>query len=457
MTSINLVLAALFTLVTVLATSLVSQPNRWKVLLGTCLFFYYILVGEKIIIVLGLSLLTYLFGRKIPSGKNLAWISVLLLLAPLLVIKSITDGHHFYNYQALQITPDSWTALLQIAGLSYFTFNSISYLVDIHRKYISPERNFFFLLLYLIYFPAIFSGPLHRAKYLFAEFRNIEVTDQSISKGLRLILWAVFKNVVIAQRLFILISQFRVSEMGGIYYLIIGLLFFFYLYCNFSSFIDFFQGVSQILNIRLKSNFRNRVYFSGSRQEFWRGWHITLNQWFRDYFFYVLSAYDKKRKYTDFLLLATFLLIALWHGFTTVMVVWGLLNGLWIVIEKKFDFENWKYRSARKAGGMLYHLSLASLLALIFISPEPGYLYDKVFVQAAQLPANFAAYLPSIFIIAGCLGIMDYHYAKAKDTTIDDYLGRKPQFLRWLVYGKLVMIILIFGKSAGIENYYIQF
>jgi alginate O-acetyltransferase complex protein AlgI len=313
-------------------------------------------------------------------------------------------------------------------------------------------------VLYLTYFPAIFSGPLHRAKYLFEAFKNIKVTDHSISKGLRLILWALFKNVVIAQRVFLLMTQLQSSEMGGVYYLFVGFLFFIYLYCNFSSFIDFFQGVSQILNIRLKDNFRNRVYFAASRQEFWRGWHITLNQWFRDYFFYVLSGYDKKRRYTDLILLVTFLMIALWHGLSTVMVVWGMLNGLWIVIEKKFNFQSWKRSSFLKIAGVVYHLSVATLLALVFISPQPRFLYQKIFVESSQLPENFIAlYLPSILIIAVCLGIMDYHYAKAKETTFDEYLDNKPRYLRWLIYGKLVMIILIFGKSAGVENYYIQF
>ena len=458
MTSINPVLASLFILITVVVTSIVTQSNRWKVLLATCLLFYYLLIGDKIIVVLILSLIVYTFSHMIHSGKNVAWISVALLLIPLLVFKSISDGNHFDNYQTLDISTNNWLSFFQILGLSYFTFNSISYLVDIKRKYISPEKNFFFLLLYLTYFPAVFSGPLHRAKYLFQEFKNIEVTDQSIATGLRLMLWGLFKNVVIAQRIFILMRQFQHSEIGGVYYLLVGLLFFLYLYCNFSSFIDFFQGVSQILNIRLKDNFRNRVYFSASRQEFWKGWHITLNQWFRDYFFYVISGYDKKRRYTDLLLLITFPLIALWHGFSTVMVVWGLLNGLWIVTEKKFDFEKWKYASFRKVAGVVYHLSIATLLALIFISPKPGFLYQKVIVQPSQLPANFIAqYLPSTLIILVCLGIMDYHYAKAKDASFGEYLDKKPQFLRWLIYFKLVMIILIFGKSAGVENYYIQF
>jgi alginate O-acetyltransferase complex protein AlgI len=172
----------------------------------------------------------------------------------------------------------------------------------------------------------------------------------------------------------------------------------------------------------------------------------------------VLAVHDKKRRYTDILLLITFLLIALWHGFSKAMVVWGLLNGLWIVIEKKFDFEKWKYTAFRKIGGVIYHLSIASLLALIFISPQPELLYKKMIVQPSHLQAYFLQeHLSSILIIVGCLGMMDYHYARAKDTPIDEYLGKKPQYIRWLIYLKLAMIILIFGTKAGVENYYIQF
>jgi alginate O-acetyltransferase complex protein AlgI len=457
MTSINNVLISLFTVITVVTTSLVSKSHRWKLLLGISLLFYYLLIGDKIIVVIALSLITYTFSHLIHAGKNLIVVSVTLLLVPLMLLKSIRDGNHFDSYRTFDIAPDNWLFFVQIIGLSYFTFNSISYLIDIKRKYISPQRNFFYLLLYLVYFPAIFSGPLHRAAYLFEAFKNIEVTNNSISKGLRLILWGLFKNVVIAQRIFLLMVQLQSSALGGVYYLIVGLLFFLYLYCNFSSFIDFFQGVSQIFNIRLKDNFKNRVYFSASRQEFWRGWHITLNQWFRDYFFYVIAGNDKKRRYTDIILLITFLLIALWHGFSLVMVVWGLLNGLWIVIEKKVDFQKWKDSSFRKVMGVAYHLSLAALLALIFISPQVDFLYQKVFVQSSRLPENFMMYLPSTLIILVCFGIMDYHYAKAGSMRFDEYIERKPQYLRWLIYGKITMIILIFGKSAGIENYYIQF
>lgn len=457
MNGINLVLAASFTLIGILATSLVQKKHRWKILLAVSLLFYYLLLGEKIVIVIALSLLTFLFGQWINSRPVLIGLSVTIVLTPLLLLKTIRDGNHFDSYRSLDISPDNSLVFLQIIGLSYLTFNSISYLIDVRRKYITPQKNYFCLLLYLIYFPAIFSGPLHRAAYLFEAFNNIETTDQSISKGLRLILWGLFKNVVLAQRIFLLILQLQSSALGGVYYLLIGLLFFLYLYCNFSSFIDFFQGVSQIFNIRLKDNFKNRIYFAASRQEFWRGWHITLNQWFRDYFFYVLSAYDKKRRYTDIILLITFLLIALWHGFSWVMVVWGSLNGLWIVTEKKFNFQRWKESRLRRAMGVVYHLSVASFLAIIFISPQPEFLYQKIFVQSSQLPDNLTIYLPSIAIILICFCIMDYHYSKAGALPFDEYIGRKPRYLRWLIYGKLTLIILVLGKSTGIENYYIQF
>jgi len=461
MTSINLVFISLFILTTAIGVFLVSKPNRWKALLGTCLLFYYLLIGEKVLVVLILALITYIFSHLIYSKKSKLWIPVVLLLIPLLVFKSTSVGNHFENYRLQDWESFDWTnwsSLFQIVGLSYFTFNSISYLIDIKRNYITPQKNFFFLLLYLVYFPTVFSGPLHRANYLFQEFRNIEITNDSISKGLRLILWGLFKNLVIAQRLFTLIKLFQNSETGGIYYLLIGLLFFLYLYCNFSSFIDFFHGVSKIFNIDLKHNFRNRVYLSSSRQEFWKGWHITLNEWFRDYFFFVLSKYDKKRKYTDILLLVTFLLIALWHELSVILLIWGSLNGLWIVLEKKFDFKQWNYPGFRKVMGVVYHLSISSILALIFISPKLNFLYDKIVVQPAQLPLNFFEnYFVGMVIIIACLGIMDYHYANAKDRGIEEYIGAKPTYVRWLIYFKLSIIILIFGTVTGVENYYIQF
>ncbi len=461
MISLNLVLIILYIFSSGILLFLFTEKNRWKALLITSLLFYYLLVGYTVILLIGLAYLIYRFSFKIEKKPNLIRLVTIILLLPLLLSKITNTDTHFENYNARNISITewlNWITIFQVIGLSYFTFNGISYLVDIKRKYIQPEKNFFFVLLYLIYFPAIFSGPLHRAKYLFSQFKTIQVSNTSISCGMRLILWGLFKNIVLAQRIFNLMTFLLESDITGFYYLITGLLFFLYLYCNFSAFIDFFQGVSLLFGIQLKNNFKNRVYLSASRQEFWKGWHITLNEWFRDYFFFSIAKHDKKRRYTDLLLLITFLLIALWHELSTTLVLWGTLNGLWIIFEKKINFKKFPFPKLRKVVGVVYHLLFSCILALIFISPDVITLFETVFMSPSFFPlAILEKQITAIIIILLCFIIMDYHYDKAKDLRFDKYIGHKPLWIRWFIYIKIVVLILLFGLSGGIDNYYIQF
>ncbi|WP_161634370.1 MBOAT family O-acyltransferase [Aquimarina pacifica] len=408
-----------------------------------------------------IALIIYKLGFKIQLNKSWLKIAVFLVLIPLLISKLTDKNFHFEEYYSTGIQSQSsfnWTHLLQIIGISYFTFNGISYLVDIKRKYIEPESNFFLLLLYLIYFPAVFSGPLHRAKYLIGQFKNIAINDSTISKGMRLILWGLFKNMIIAQRIYSLMTHLLGSEISGIYYLIPGLLFFLYLYTNFSSFIDIFQGVSEIFGIKMKNNFNNRIYLSSSRQEFWKGWHITLNEWFRDYFFFVLAKKDKKRRYLNFILFITFILIALWHDISYTLLIWGTLNGLWIILEKKANIQKLPFPSIRKKMGIVYHLTVSCFLALIFISTDPLLLIEKVFIEDSYIPLNVLKRLSlSITIILCAFIIMDYHYFKSKNKRFDEYLQEKPVLQRWFIYCKLTLLILLFGLNPAVDNYYILF
>ncbi|WP_109300415.1 MBOAT family O-acyltransferase [Aquimarina sp. AU474] len=460
MIEFNLLLILLYVLSSLALLSFFSKENKWKALLTTSLLFYYILAGSKLFLLVFIAYIIYLFGFVIQRNHSKTKVAIFAILIPLVIAKVTNTSFHFEDY----ITKDvwlfewfKWSSLFQIIGLSYFTFNSISYLIDIKRKYIKPEKNFFLLLLYLIYFPAIFSGPLHRAKYLIKQFEIISISDTSISKGTRLILFGLFKNMVIAQRIFSLINNLLSTDISGFYYLVLGLLFFLYLYSNFSSFVDLFQGISQIFGIQLKDNFRNRVYFSNSRQEFWKGWHITLNEWFRDYFFFVIAKYDKKRKYTDLFLFITFILIALWHEVIFTLLVWGVLNGSWIILEKKFDLKKLPYAKFRKSAGYLYHLFFSSILALIFISSDLNFLVQKLF-DASFFPQEILENeLMNIIIISCSFLIMDYHYSKAGNTRFDNYLQDKSFLNRWFIYIKLAIIILIFGAGTGVDNYYILF
>ncbi|MDW3209679.1 MAG: MBOAT family O-acyltransferase [Reichenbachiella sp.] len=461
MVGANFLFVAVFVIVTASLIRLVKQPHRWKVLLATSSISYYLLIGNSVLVVLSLAVISYWASFTISKKTRISFSQVIvILLAPLIIYKCVTPTNHFVEYGIDTLgggDSTEWVSFFEILGLSYITFNAISYLVDIKRGYVEVQKNFCLLLLYLIYLPAVFSGPLHRAKYLFSEFQKIEVNDKNVSCGLRLILWGIFKNVVLAQTIYDLLIQLNKTEIAGAYYLIVGFMFFLYLYCNFSSFIDFFQGVSQIWGITLKSNFLNRVYLSTSRQQFWKGWHITLNEWFRDYFFFVASKYDRERRYANVLLLITFILIALWHELSLVLLIWGMGNGLWIVIEKMVPFKNWQFVKYRKVLGVGYHLCLSSLLALVFITPSISGFASRLW-DLSYFPISFIHdYLTRILIVIFGFLIMDFHYARAGKLRFDNYLEGQSGITRWAIYYKLAALILIFGISGGVENYYIQF
>lgn len=283
MADINLLSCFLIVIITVGLMLISKQQHYWKILLFSSLVFYVLLVGKGVVLILALAFLVYVFGLKMNTIKAPKWLLFGLILVPLLVKKIFYTEYQFEHFRTVAFNTD---VLFKVIGLSYITFNALSYLMDIKRRYIQPESNFFKVLLYLLYFPIISSGPLTRAKHFFSELDNAQLKKASIINGLRLILWGLFKNLVVASRLYALLNELIVMELKGINYLLVGLCFYLFLYCSFSSFINIFQGISLLFNITIKDNFRNRVYFSASREEFWKGWHIALNQWFRDYFFY---------------------------------------------------------------------------------------------------------------------------------------------------------------------------
>ncbi len=460
MKEVNLLVVCLYLLSSIGLTVSLNRENRWKALLLTSLLAYFYMMDFKVFILIGLSFTIYCFALLIERKDYVVGMAVLILLTPLTVVKIAYSGSHFENFSLpkMDVTEPMYIiSLFYLVGLSYFTFNGISYLVDVKRKYIVPERNFFLLLLYLTYFPTIFSGPLHRAKYLLREFKNIEVTNATFSKGLRLILWGLFKNLVVSKRLYALMIQMQSGQAEGLYYLLVGLIFFLYLYCNFSAFVDFFQGVSQIFNVKLKNNFGNRIYFAPSRQRFWKEWHMTLNDWFRDYFFFVIARHDKKKRYIDWILLITFVLIALWHELSIAMLMWGLLSGLWIVIERKIDLHKLPFPKIRRVFGVFYHLFFSSLIALIFISPDIVETFRILLIEESSFAINLTPTIKSVSVILLSFLIMDYHNSKSGKLRFDDYMAAKPMWLRWTIYFKLIFMILIFGMESGIDNYYIQF
>ena len=234
--------------------------------------------------------------------------------------------------------------LLLPVGISFYTFQTLSYTIDVYRGEKEPEKHFGIFALYVSFFPQLVAGPIERSTRLLPQFKEeykfdyIRVTD-----GLKLMLWGYFKKVVVADRLAIFVNGVYndVSGVEGIPLILATVFFAFQIYCDFSGYSDIAIGAAQIMGFDLMDNFK-RPYFSKSIPEFWRRWHISLSTWFKDYVYIPLGGnrVSKLRYYAN--LFITFLISGLWHGAAWTFVIWGALHGFYQIfslLTKKYRYK----------------------------------------------------------------------------------------------------------------------
>lgn len=444
-----------FLLITLLAYVVLPQPKKgYAVLLGS-------LVGIALTSILsllcfvGFSLLTYVFGRFASPSKRGLSLGIFILLGSLVLYAfNLTDTWKLWRSPIWGIFSGTL-----VIGWSYFLFNALSYLFDIERGIIHPETSLPALMRYLLFFPMLFAGPMHRKNILDEQFKQVHISAYSIQQGMRLMLWGLFKNFVLAKRLFLLFQSLQSSELSGPFILLQGMVFFFYIYVSFSSFVDFFQGLAKLFSIQMTDNFHKRVYWSASRHQFWQGWHISLNAWFRDYFFYRLMKQKFWRNKIQLALFITFLLIALWHDASIAFLVWGTLNAWWILLEKRFRVSEYLLRNnTTKALGRMYHIGISSFIALVFTENSLGHLLKQFMGSWAWPALNIEEQGFNILVIVFCFLGMDYINRKAGEMRIEDYIHQLPLWPRNLLYAALMLVLLVFGEfSSGINNYYFKF
>ena len=454
--SANLLFALLVTFFLVIFFLMVhKKEKRWRILLLFSLVYYSYLFELGIILLLLFSIIIFFGGQWIQKkpGKKTFNTVLFISLLPLLAYKfHLLSGssHVIFNKRVL----------FELAGISYYTFNGLSYLFDIRRGYTEPAKKYGILLLYLSYFPCILSGPLHRFKNLSEKFINgIEISNENFSSGFRFILWGLFKKAALAEPFKNLCDTLldNPTNYHGPFVLLGGLFFFFELYCEFSAYVDIATGISKIFGIEINPNFKNRIYMSASRTSFWAGWHITLNKWFRDYLFFPLAKGISVRWKVNLILLFTMILIGLWHEISGKFLLWGFLNGCWILAEINYSkYFNFLKNAGRKYIGVVYHLIFASFMAIIFRS-------NHVWLSLQAIISNkmVGEFDPALILQIGKTSIvfllMDYINRKTGDSGIDKYLGSLSTVKRWAVYILFSLLIMSYGFVYRELNYYIRF
>lgn len=226
-------------------------------------------------------------------------------------------------------------ALLLPIGISFYTFKSLSYLIDVYRKIAKPEYNFGYFALYVSFFPQLVAGPIERANHLLPQLKQpSKINAADIEYCVIRIVWGFFKKVVVADTvaLYVNFSFADIATANGVQLYIAMLFFAVQLYADFSGYCDIAIGTARLFGIKLSENF-NRPYLSKSISEYWTRWHITLTMWIRDYVFIPLNKGVEAywRIYINIIII--FLLIGLWHGASLNFLVFGLMNGIIAVMQ----------------------------------------------------------------------------------------------------------------------------
>ena len=339
------------TAVLILYWSFKNERDRNVFLLLSSYFFYIQWEWKYLFLILISSSVDFLCAKKIYSSKH----KKLFLSISILVNIGILFVFKYYNFfvesfiKLFGVNDISNIITLNLIlpiGISFYTFQTLSYSIDVYNNKIRPENNVTDFFLYVSFFPQLVAGPIERAGYLIKELKKKKIVNRKlIDMGLTLILIGLFKKIVIADNLAYFVDDIFLNYNnynGGV--LMLGLVYFsLQIYCDFSGYTDIAIGISRLLGIELNINF-NFPYHAKNISEFWKRWHISLSTWFRDYVYIPLggSKFSKTKTYRN--LFIVFFISGLWHGANLTFIFWGLYHVLlylmWMLLKQFFRFKS---------------------------------------------------------------------------------------------------------------------
>ena len=367
--------------------------------------------------------------------------------------------------------------MLLPVGISFYTFQTLSYTIDIYRGDKEPERHFGIFALYVSFFPQLVAGPIERSTRLLPQLNKKHTFNYlRVKNGLLLMLWGFFKKIVIADRLAALVNTVynHPTDYQGIVLIIATVFFAFQIYCDFSAYSDIAIGAAKIMGYDLMKNF-NRPYFSKSIAEFWRRWHISLGSWFRDYLYFSLGG-NKAGKYVWYKnIMIVFLMSGLWHGANWNFVIWGCLHAFYILFSlfiKNIKLYIHNFLNIKK--DMFFYKILQVICTFILVD------FAWIFFRASTLSDSIYI-IKNLFVInLGTLYDKSLHnigldekdlylsillilfliivQIKQRKTKIIDAINSQPIYIRWGIYFAGIYSIITFGYyGQGHESQFIYF
>ena len=445
-------------------------------LLVASYFFYSCWDWRFLFLLIFSTLLDYFSGIQIYKSNNASqrkfwfWLSIIINLGFLGVFKyfnffadSLKDLFSVFGFQ---VNMWSLKVILPI-GISFYTFHGLSYVIDIYKKRISPEKNYIDYALFVSFFPLLVAGPIERATHLLPQIKKERTFNYNRAvDGLRQILWGLFKKIVIADNCAVYANMiFNNSADYSGSTLVMGALFFtFQIYGDFSGYSDIALGTSRLFGIELLQNF-SFPYFSRDIAEFWRRWHISLSSWFKDYLYIPLGG-SKGGKWMQIRnTFIVFLVSGFWHGANWTFVVWGLLNAIYFLPLLIFNKNRYHLEIVANQSNLpsfkefMFMLITFGLTVFAWIFFRANNLHHALqFVDGIFSKSLFS--VPNIrptYIILLLLFFMMLEWLGRKDKYALEKMGFQYHSLfRWSMYTVLLIAIFIFGTKEQ-EFIYFQF
>jgi alginate O-acetyltransferase complex protein AlgI len=451
--------------------------HRWLLLLITSYFFYGYGNVQYVPLLIFTTLTDYTAAVMIQRSKaersRRLWLC--LSLGMNLGVLFFFKYFNFFNASAanvLGVPPVLHHFALPI-GISFYTFQSMAYVIDVFRRYLDAEPDLGIMATFVVFFPQLVAGPIERAPNLLPQFhvKHFFNEDRTVA-GLQLILWGFFKKVVIADRMAIYVNAVynNVESHSGLPLLLATFFFAFQIYCDFSGYSDIAIGTAKIMGFDLMDNFR-QPYLSQSIREFWARWHISLSTWFRDYLYIPLGGNRVSLPRNLLNLFIVFVVSGLWHGAGWTFVIWGVLHGLGVVLVTLLH----QTKVNLMPGTSWWMVLMRVIITFIFVDfawiffransfADAQYIVSHLFVfTGSDIFAPFEKSLLSnqiefylSFALIGFLIFVDYINAHRP---LETMFARMALIPRWSVYwfiGAVVIFSGLYGSGAG-QFIYFQF
>lgn len=463
---------------------LLKHRYRWIWLLFCSYFFYMYLEPMLLLLLWTSTIVDYYCGLKMEQynetkiRKRFLYLSIVTNLGLLFFFKYFI----FFTENAIEVLDffgiqmddyangghSDYVKILLPIGISFYTFQTMSYTIDVYKREIPAERHLGKYALFVSFFPQLVAGPIERTKRLLPQFSEVVHFDAvRIKKGVIMMAWGFFLKLVVADRLGVYVDDvfYKASDYKGLPLLLGSYFFAFQIYYDFSAYCAIAIGAAQVLGYNLMQNF-NRPIFLHSIADFWRKWHISLMKWFRDYLYIPLVRKFKFSRVSA--LLVVFFFNGLWHGASWSFVVWGVLCGVLLIVDnitiplrRKFLTSiglSYKMKVIKVLNGLML-LTMLVVILVFFRSPSIGhagiYLNNMFSLSSSALDVyhdKFELWLSFFLIVM----VQIIHFYK-RNNRIYELIWNRPQWLRWILYFLFILVMVLFSVNRQNNFIYFQF